>query len=409
MEIICFLFLGHNLCFPEQILPFICDGDSDITLDYIGDVNIDKVRHDARKVVGTQSKRPLSASSNSSALSGDKFIPVSFVRRKIRSWREILGYQNTFKYSDNKKSRKNICEMTSGWDIIVPSAWSRAVWKALQYGGARAIGLEEAEYYSLECGMASFPRDYPDSSAGAEYWQDRKNTIEEKIRKYPQRGTPYCKNLLGSVPDFSALFRADTTETIESSVTVIRSAEFLRPFVPISHSVPAKKKPYWKSLLTTRNTKDSMDTNISNKIAKFPFPSTPFPTLVYTFLNVKGRGVLREGAAIYCPKLDDLSMWFMHNENKRAICNGGRRQGYWRGIIPTNDDRVLFGYVTTGSSSFVHGSSIGIACCEAINLYNCFALFLSFQSVQSEPIILFRNPGSPWLRPAELKLMTTEN
>jgi hypothetical protein len=54
------------------------------------------------------------------------------------------------------KSKKGLPFM--GFDILLPSGWGAAVWRAFQFAGAIAIGTEELESIQLDHGVASFPR-----------------------------------------------------------------------------------------------------------------------------------------------------------------------------------------------------------------------------------------------------------
>ena len=45
-----------------------------------------------------------------------------------------------------------------GFDIILPTGFGSAVWRAFQFAGARAIGIDELHSIQLDYGVASFPR-----------------------------------------------------------------------------------------------------------------------------------------------------------------------------------------------------------------------------------------------------------
>ena len=45
-----------------------------------------------------------------------------------------------------------------GFDIIFPSGFGSAVWRAFQFAGARAIGVDELHSIQLDYGVLSFPR-----------------------------------------------------------------------------------------------------------------------------------------------------------------------------------------------------------------------------------------------------------
>lgn len=58
--------------------------------------------------------------------------------------------------SKRMKSKKGLPFL--GFDILLPSGWGAAVWRAFQFAGAIAIGIEELESIQLDHGVASFPR-----------------------------------------------------------------------------------------------------------------------------------------------------------------------------------------------------------------------------------------------------------
>jgi hypothetical protein len=73
-------------------------------------------------------------------------MPVFIVRKDLKNF-------TSERLSKSKKKSPFL-----GFDIILPSNWGAAVWKAFQFANARAIGLDEFESVHLDHGMASFPR-----------------------------------------------------------------------------------------------------------------------------------------------------------------------------------------------------------------------------------------------------------
>ena len=73
----------------------------------------------------------------------------------------------------------------SGWDLVLPSNWAMAFWVALVYRGARACGMEELQKCYLECGVPSFPLDYPDTQVGRRYAEGKQEEAEQKFHRYP--------------------------------------------------------------------------------------------------------------------------------------------------------------------------------------------------------------------------------
>ena len=73
----------------------------------------------------------------------------------------------------------------SGWDLVLPTNWAMAFWVSLVYRGARACGLTELQKCLLECGVPSFPLDFPDTRAGRELAEEKRKLSEEKYLRYP--------------------------------------------------------------------------------------------------------------------------------------------------------------------------------------------------------------------------------
>jgi len=67
-----------------------------------------------------------------------------------------------------RKPLGDIKSVSSGWDLVVPQAWTRHLWLALIHAGARAAGCETRLIQALSVGdgYGSFPVGYPDSKAG---------------------------------------------------------------------------------------------------------------------------------------------------------------------------------------------------------------------------------------------------
>lgn len=340
-------------------------------------------------------------------------IPVLFVRQSAKSWQDIPSHQTLFTGDVDSRPVKSSVEL-SGWDIVMPSVWSTSVWKALQFAGAVAIGLDEAESLSLECGHASFPRDFPDSDAGSEYWKNKKASFERKIKKLPKRDTPFCRNLLRSVPDYSFLFQGLNVAFGDFSLgmTVVRNSMFLQPFVPeISWEMPKRRGlPLWKRMLELVDNEKAASTEVIEP-PPFPFPSMPFPTLVSVAIRSISRGSIKTGAAIYCPLQCDISSWEEHKGAKRQCgIDGGKRIGEWRGVklLHNENERAVVGYVSSGSPSLLQTGSIGIGCCGAVQIYECLGQLCTYsRDTVARRVVLFRNPGSNYMRPAELKILAS--
>ncbi len=61
-----------------------------------------------------------------------------------------------------------------GWDVILPEGWARPFWGALIFAGGRASALNDCERLHLALEEPSFPRDFPNTPAGRNYWNNEK-------------------------------------------------------------------------------------------------------------------------------------------------------------------------------------------------------------------------------------------
>lgn len=75
-----------------------------------------------------------------------KKIPILIIRKDLKN------------FSSERLSKSKKKSAFLGFDIILPSDWGAAVWKAFQFANARAIGLDELESIQVDHGMVSFPR-----------------------------------------------------------------------------------------------------------------------------------------------------------------------------------------------------------------------------------------------------------
>lgn len=377
------------------------------------DFDMNTNRHVARK--STLKSMPMTGASDCNE-SPKTSLPVSLIRINYKSWKDLPAAESLFSEMQELNRFDNTGDpVLSGWDIIVPSEWSRAVWKALQFAGANAVGLREMEYLTLECGSPSFPRDYPDSPAGKEHWAQQKDELGKTLSKLPAKNTPFYSNMIATIPDFDVVFPHLSNN---DEIVTIRSSIFARPFMPIvqSSNIKSQKKiPLWKKMLEAQSSSLKYEYSSFEKIpqkVETPFPSLPFKTVVSVFARSTSRGVLKPGAVFYGMTPDDLLNWRKCQSNKRAAnLSGCKRLGEWPGILlsTSSASRISLGYVTSGGSSFIFGGSNAIGSCEIVT-FRDYVIFLKEHQPSPNVIfpaitILFKNPGSGWLRPAEIKIL----
>ena len=115
-------------------------------------------------------------------------IPVMLVRREYAS----SHVDGVLKFGYRPLSTKSVATSNvGGWDLLLPSNWGMPFWISLIYGGARACGRKGLNKVHLECGVSSFPEDYPDTSAGVSVSEVRER---EREREYCRRPPDKRKN-----------------------------------------------------------------------------------------------------------------------------------------------------------------------------------------------------------------------
>ncbi len=75
--------------------------------------------------------------------------------------------------------------LSCGWDVILPSEWSREFWLAIVYCGARVSGLNELQKCSLELQSPHFPDDFPDTASGQTHCKEVKRQLTKQYERFP--------------------------------------------------------------------------------------------------------------------------------------------------------------------------------------------------------------------------------
>ncbi|RZC41270.1 ribonucleases P/MRP protein subunit POP1, partial [Asbolus verrucosus] len=89
-------------------------------------------------------------------------------------------------------NKKENIGLGGGWDVILPSAWSKPFWIAMVMRGARVGGLRESRSILFEMGKSQFLQ--PDTDAGMkEEEQISKECVEKFFKKPPNKRINYNK------------------------------------------------------------------------------------------------------------------------------------------------------------------------------------------------------------------------
>ncbi|GAA5992540.1 hypothetical protein JCM5350_008273 [Sporobolomyces pararoseus] len=109
----------------------------------------------------------------------------------------ILLSQRTLSPSTASSSTSSQC--TSLFTLTIPQGWSMAFWTSLVHSSPRVAGLRERALSTYEAGLATFPQDFPTTSAYNEH--EKRREVED--RGYWERRPPAKR------PNFSKLGTED--------------------------------------------------------------------------------------------------------------------------------------------------------------------------------------------------------
>jgi ribonuclease P/MRP protein subunit POP1 len=128
-------------------------------------------------------------------------IPVLLIKR------DTLGQHSSRDYS----------EQLSGWDLIAPKGFAMSLWNLFFYAGIRVGGLLETHHSYYECGLPSYPVDYPESESFLKLVEEQSRLDFSKYKRTPKsKRVNYLKK--GVKYPFRQPF-----ETLSDSIDVIHS------------------------------------------------------------------------------------------------------------------------------------------------------------------------------------------
>ena len=330
------------------------------------------------------------------------------------------------KYSVPALLQRKYC--MTGFDILLPQCSARRVWNAVQLqthlnadvecAGMRsnkrlkqqaavlAVGYREMDFLRLQAGIPSFPRDFPETTAGADYWIRQLEFRESKESHVTRRKKQSV--ISWKIPNWD-LMRDSGDESNSTGIpefVVARSARYADSF----------RRPVVRGAQVLQ--------------ALPALPKMPFPTCVSVLLVPCARGVLTDGAKIMLPTAEDFELFQKHEQNKSAISNEtGEANGAWHGY-PSIDGvkRRVIGAITSGSSREGKGRDRGttspcdkrfaIGLCRVDLLHAAQSLSHQRGASREKTLVLFCNPerragytGSSadgWVRPALCHISSIE-
>ncbi|KAF4322837.1 hypothetical protein BBO99_00002407 [Phytophthora kernoviae] len=282
---------------------------------------------------------------------------------------------------------------TSGWDIICPPASVPSLLKALVFGGALVVGLEEDAALSTVLHQPSFPGDYPDTQAGIMYWEALASDLDaEQLKKPKSKRFNFTKHGVMSPfqPQWGSLFRAqipacDSEESIaaDEAACVLRRDKYMEPFC----------------FYCPKNaTGDSAASSSVNSIVP-----VPMPTLVRVVVVMPRRGNVVANAMIYAPSDEDREQFYSDSNwqgcnielNKKNKVKGSK-----------TDERSLIGYVTSAVYDRPKAAfrAVGFCACEPLQ-----QLFLASQGEKKNKkghhaLAMLRTPQGRMVRPVLVRV-----
>ena len=313
-------------------------------------------------------------------------------------------------------------EPLAEWTLVLPRSAAKFLWVRLVKAGARAIGLREREEIATEMGRPTFPRDYPDTTAGHAYWCEKVHAqhIRNKARPPAKRvaiALPGWTGLAGvgladggddnhSSPYGGGGGGGGGTLASPSSFVVIRNTAFIQPFLP-QRARNACAGGLGGALRATH----SIDGPVMGELCA-PLASMPHTALSVVILRSTGRGIPAAGAEIVAASPEHARAW-----------SSAAAAAPWSGIQLSSSGAVtvthatgpctLLGWVSAGGSALLRHGGRALGLCEASRLHQVLqeAHTARQKQLQEHPdqrppravsarLVLYRNPGSTWLRPA---------
>ncbi|KAI9993437.1 hypothetical protein PInf_015561 [Phytophthora infestans] len=272
---------------------------------------------------------------------------------------------------------------TSGWDLICPPSNAPGLLKALAFGGALVVGLEEDSALSTVLHQPSFPCDYPDTQAGQAYWEARARGLESEQAKKPKaKRFNFAKHGVTSPfhPRWELLFESTTDE--DTTPCVLRGEKYMKPFC------------FYKS----NNTDEDMASTAESIV------SVPMPTLFRVVVVVPRRGNIDINAMLLAPSAEDIEQFFKDKNWKGfdIVLNKKKK------TKTDSDERSLIGYVTSAiydrpKSAF---RAVGFIACEPLQQLFLASQGREFGKQRHYALAMLRSPQGRMVRPVLVQAQT---
>jgi hypothetical protein len=268
-----------------------------------------------------------------------------------------------------------------GFDILVPPAYGSVVWRELvTRGKASAIGVEEYDRIQLNSGSLCFPRDYPDTVAGNEFWKKEKR-VRENRRELMMRLGKLAKDTFENstrTMDWTELYQqigAEQNFDVEAvdednvaigheahyeqfqDLTVIRSLRYFEPFQPLQ---TLSGESYDSTNLGKASLPEEFEHVVGLSIRAHPrlvctkmsIPCGPTdPMFVPTGIHPLSRGIPKTFAELYVANEEDVQQVLRHRLMRKVTRNRvlsgvngacNKRMGDWKGILLSSEWTLNF-------------------------------------------------------------------
>lgn len=306
------------------------------------------------------------------------------------------------------RARRDLLPVAAiGWDIIIPDHWGPSIWRALIFAGATAVGIEEVDRLQLLSAQPSFPRDYPDTPAGVEFWAARLRSLNKRNRLRPRR--KQALSTVEYVPNWSSIskvfqlnrYRTSTMSSPAPTATDdnIHSEEpdskpvdnnSLEHLNTINRVIRLKSDFSCYQPFTYSTIKNTAQSNIQT-VTLAPEPRLNVTSgLVTLLIHIPGKGRSLDGAKILTPTSSDYDAWLSHRRSKQVPSlsrrlRGQRCSGDWTGVDleilskvrdkDREEQRMIIGYVTSGENDGGSHKCAGIGCVDSLELFRCIQQF----------------------------------
>ncbi|GAA5822516.1 hypothetical protein JCM5353_005466 [Sporobolomyces roseus] len=313
---------------------------------------------------------------------------------------------------------------TSLFTITLPSGWSMPFWTSLVHSSPRVAGLRERALSTYEAGLATFPQDYPSTSAYDEH--EMRREVEDRgywERRPPAKRPNYDK--LGTDSPWRIDIQTVLTsggkegkgkgkekEVLEETVST-SSNPYLVPFKIATSLVSSISKDRKRSPATSKEVKPAVQQLEQNLLAEWesqrggeePKGTLLRDALVRVRIQPCVRGVPEDLGLIYeleGTEVEKVRKKMESAKSNQAVLATGEGEGA-EDLCEKPLRNQVIGRITTGTFSLARGQGYGVG---VVSFQRLLATVERDSSARSNRnLVLFRNRDGETYRAATLSLM----